>query len=149
MHSGAGGCSTVQKLSKLPGQGKRKPLHRPPACQQMVPGEQEASSTKPQQMHNFYANISQSITRKRPGTRVNMNEFTAIKSRREVGGGDGDSAAPPWHFTRRYPVGSVIKCFSFFSLSRSIWATLTTRCRAQEHSGAATFRWAMRDNSGF
>lgn len=95
----------------------------------MVPGEKEASSTKLQQMHNFYANISQSITHKEPGTCVNMNEFTAIKSRREVGRGDSDSVAPPRHFTRSYPVGSVIKSFSLFSQSRSLWATLTAQCR--------------------
>lgn len=60
----------------------RKRLRRLPACQQTVPGEEEASSTKAQQMHNFYANTSQSIARKGPGPRLNMNELTAIKSER-------------------------------------------------------------------
>lgn len=103
----------------------------------MVPREKEASSTKPQQMHNFYANISQSITRNRPGTHENMNEFTAIKSRREVEGGDGDSAAPPRHFTRSYPVSSVIKFLSLFSQSCSVWAALTAQRQL------ATLRWAV------
>lgn len=121
-------CRTVPKLAKVPRQGNRKRLRRLPVCQQTVPGEKEASSTKPQQIHNFYANTSQSITRKWPGTRVNMNEFTAIRSQREVGGGDGDSATPPRHFTRSYPLGSVIKSFSLLSQSRSTWA-LTSQCQ--------------------
>lgn len=116
----------MSRSFQLPEQGKRKCLRRLPVYQQMVPGEKEASSTKPQQMHNFYANISQSITRKGPGTHVNMNKFTAIKSRRELRGGDSDSVAPPPHFTRSDPVGSVIKSFSLLQ-SRSIWATLTAQ----------------------